>query len=164
MQSFSEKFTWPILRIAMGWYFFWPFLDKVFGLGFNTPPGKAWINGISPAYGFLAKATKGPFAHFFQAMAGNPSVDWLFMMGLMLIGLSLIFGVALRLACFSGTVMLILFYLAGFIWPAHNPFLDEHIINAILLIGLAGTGADKRFGLGRWWTETRIAKAIPLLR
>ncbi len=164
MQSLSEKLIWPVLRIVLGWYFFWPFIDKVFGLGFNTPAGKAWIDGVSPTYGFLAKATKGPFASYFQAMAGSHFVEWLFMIGLLLIGLSLMLGVAMRLACFSGATMMALMYLAGSIWPLHNPFLDEHIVNGLLLIGLSGTGANMRFGLGAAWSKVGLVKRFPFLQ
>lgn len=164
MQYFTQKFVWPILRIAMGWYFLWPFMDKLFGFGFNTSAGHAWIDGVSPTYGFLAKATKGPFAPFFQSLAGSQAVDWLFMAGLLLIGLSLMLGVGMRIACVSGVAMMVLFYLAGSIWPAQNPFLDQHVINALLLLGLAGTGANKRFGLGSLWARTKLVQRFPILQ
>lgn len=155
---------WPILRVVMGWYFFWPFIDKLFGLGFSTPADKGWIDGASPTYGFLAKATKGPFAPYFQALAGSQAVEWLFMMGLMLVGLSLILGIGMRIACFSGATMMVLFYLAGSIWPAQNPFLDQHIINALLLIGLVGTDANMRFGFGSAWARTALVRKLPILQ
>ncbi|MEA3166363.1 MAG: thiosulfate dehydrogenase (quinone) large subunit, partial [Thermoplasmata archaeon] len=40
--------AWALLRIALGWIFFWPFLDKTFGLGFRTPHDGAWIRGGHP--------------------------------------------------------------------------------------------------------------------
>jgi len=164
MQNFTEKIVWPVLRVTMGWYFLWPFIDKVFGLGFNTAAGKGWIDGFSPTYGFLAKGTKGPFAHYFQAMAGSHMVEWLFMIGLLLIGVCLIIGVGVRVACYSGTVMLILMYLASAIWPLHNPFLDEHLVNAIVLIGLAGSTSNLYLGLGRRWTKTKLVQKFPILQ
>ncbi|NTW22641.1 DoxX family membrane protein [Candidatus Falkowbacteria bacterium] len=164
MQNLSEKFVWPLLRILMGWYFLWPFIDKIFGLGFGTPAGKGWLDGVSPTYGFLAKGTKGPFAAYFQALAGNQFVEWLFMIGLLLIGLSLILGIGMRIACFSGMAMMVLFYLAGSIWPLHNPFLDEHIVNGLLLLGLLGTNSNMRFGFGAAWTKTKLVKRYPILQ
>ena len=82
-------------RILLGFYFFWAFLDKTMGLGFATPAEKAWVLGGSPTTGFLS-GVNGPFANFFADMAGNPFVDWLFMLGLLGIGLSLILGIGLR--------------------------------------------------------------------
>ena len=91
----QKKFL-AILRIAMGWTFLWPFFDKLFGLSFSTKPEGAWINGGSPTYGFLTFGTRGPFAEFFQSLAGYIWLDWVFMLSLLLIGLALIFGVGIR--------------------------------------------------------------------
>lgn len=45
-----------ILRILVGFTFFWAFIDKLFGLGFATPSERAWINGGSPTTGYLTMA------------------------------------------------------------------------------------------------------------
>src|SRR6476620_930587 len=68
------------LRIATGFVFLWAFLDKTFGLGYSTPDARAWINGGSPTNGFLSHVDYGPFKGFFNAIAGNPIADWLFML------------------------------------------------------------------------------------
>lgn len=141
----------------MGWLFLWGFLDKLFGLGFATCRDRAtgvvnylcdnaWLNGGSPTSGFLTNSTKGPFVDFFQNLAGNPITDWLFMIGLAAVGLSLIFGVLVKLGGYAGALMMILMYLAGSIWPANNPFLDQHLIYALLLVGFA----QKYPGWLRW--------------
>ena len=57
------------LRVVLGFYFLWAFVDKLFGFGFHTAPEKAWINGGSPTAGFLS-GVKGPFAGPFHAIAG----------------------------------------------------------------------------------------------
>jgi len=113
---------WGILRIAMGWILFWSFLDKLFGLGFATSAEKAWIAGGSPASGFLAFGAKGPFAEFYQGLAGNPVVDCLFMMGLLFVGLALMLGIGVRIAGFAGALMMLLIYSAGFIPPKKQSF------------------------------------------
>ncbi|MDP3993789.1 MAG: hypothetical protein U1C57_01290 [Candidatus Doudnabacteria bacterium] len=133
----SKKIQW-ILRIAMGWIFLWAFLDKVLGLGFATTPERSWLAGGSPTSGFLTGAVKGPFAELYHALAGSTVVDWLFMMGLLLIGLGLITGMKLKLACYGGVALMILMYLA-LVPPANNPIIDEHIIYALVLLVLART-------------------------
>ena len=154
---------WALLRISMGWIFFWPFLDKVFGLGFSTVPDKAWLQGNSPTTGFLQFATQGPFADFFHGLAGSPFVDWLFMVGLFGIGLALLLGVAVRFAALMGIVMLVLMYAA--VWPPeHNPFLDDHLVYSIVLLGLAFVNAGSWFGLGAWWGRAPIVRAMPFLK
>ena len=88
------------LRIVLGFTFLWPFLDKMFGLGYMTPSAKAWIHGGTPAQGFM-KGAEGPFASFFKNIAG-PWADWLFMAGLLGIGIALLAGAGLKLAAWTG--------------------------------------------------------------
>ncbi len=140
-----------ILRIAMGWLFLWPFLDKLFGLGFSTTPDKAWIAGGSPTAGFLLHGTQGPFAAFFQALSG-PFVDWLFMLGLLLIGLSLITGIGVKVGGYSGALLVFLMWLAA-LPPSSNPFLDEHLIYALVLLAFTQLPVGEWWGLGRWWKK-----------
>lgn len=153
-----------LLRIFMGWLFFWAFIDKLFGLGYNTAPEAAWINGGSPTSGFLQFGTKGPFAEFFQGLAGQPWVDWAFMIGLLLIGVALILGIAMRLATFGGVVMLLLMYVASAIWPEHNPFLDDHLINALVLLLLFSIDAGRHVGFGRSWENSNLVSKLPFLK
>ena len=73
-----------------------------------------------------------------------------YMIGLCGIGAALILGVAMRLAALGGVVLL------AFMWMASlpiksNPFLDEHLIYALVLTGLALVHADRKIGLGTWW-------------
>ncbi|NQV12207.1 DoxX family membrane protein [Candidatus Uhrbacteria bacterium] len=124
MKKKKEDYVWSILRIVLGWTFLWPFLDKLYGLGFTTAPEASWLAGGSPTFGFLSFATKGPFAEIFQGLAGNVLVDWLFMLGLLLIGLALILGIGVRIAGYAGVTMMVLMFLAGSIPPEHNPLID----------------------------------------
>ncbi len=158
-----EQYIWALLRIGMGWIFLWAFLDKTFGLGFSTLPEKTWISGNSPTYEFLKFATIGPFTDFYQEIAGNQIIDWIFMLGLLLIGLALIFGIGIKLAGYSGALMLFLMYTAGFLPPKNNPFLDEHIIYIIIMIGLAITKSGDSFGLGKLWKKIKIVRKHPFL-
>lgn len=152
-----------LARIALGWVFFWAFIDKVFGLGFATVAGKAWINGVSPTYGFLKFGTTGSFASAFQGLAGNILVDWLFMIGLFGLGLALILGIGMRIAAYAGTILLLLLYVAVF--PTkNNPIVDEHIIYILLLIALYAGNAGEYFGIGRWWSQTALVKRFIVLR
>ena len=157
-----KKYIWGILRIAMGWTFLWAFIDKLWGLGFTTTAEQSWLAGGSPTMGFLKFATKGPFAEIFQSMAGSELVDWLFMLGLLFIGLAFIFGICMRLASWAGVIMLVLMYLAGFMPPEHNPFLDDHLINALLIIALVASGSGSQLGFGNQWS--RFVAKCPILK
>ena len=68
-------YLFAVTRLSLGWVFLWPFLDKMFGLGHETPAAKAWINGGSPTKGFLSGAV-GPFGGFYQSFAGATWANW----------------------------------------------------------------------------------------
>ncbi|HKO84342.1 MAG TPA: hypothetical protein VJ140_07215, partial [Actinomycetota bacterium] len=151
------------LRIATGAVFLWAFLDKTFGLGYATPSARAWIHGGSPTKGFLSRVAVGPLEGSFHAIAGAAWADWLFMAGLLGIGIALILGIGLRAAAASGTVMMLLMWAAE--WPlakftsageptmSTNPIVDYHIIYALALIALALTYAGHTWGLGKLWAR-----------
>lgn len=133
---FSSNLILATLRIAMGFIFLWAFLDKTFGLGFATKSANAWIRGGSPTTGFLSNAVSGPFADIFKSLAGVAIIDWLFMAGLLFVGLTLITNKWVKWGSFAGIAMLVLMYLA-LLWPANNPVIDEHIMYALVLGYLA---------------------------
>ncbi|MAG47383.1 hypothetical protein CL617_02160 [archaeon] len=154
VKTSKEEIIWILLRISMGWIFFWAFIDKVFGLGYATEAGKSWLDGVSPTLGFLKFGTHGPLSGFYQSIAGSALVDWLFMIGLLGIGLALIFGVFIRFASYSGVVMMLLMW-SALILPEHNPILDEHIIYGIILIGLAVTRSGRGFSLNKYFSKKK---------
>ena len=156
------RYVWAIARFALGWVFLWAFLDKMFGWGFATPAAKAWINGGSPTTGFL-KGAEGTFAGLFNGLAGQAWVDWLFMMGLLGIGAALILGVGLRITAGAGGLLLLMMWAAELPLTT-NPFMDEHIVYAIILIGLALTGAGQTLGLGKVWAATPLVRRYPILK
>jgi thiosulfate dehydrogenase (quinone) large subunit len=150
-------------RVVMGLEFLWALFDKTFGLGYATPAERAWINGGSPTKGFLSRVAVGPFESTFHALAGATWADWLFMVGLLGIGIALVLGIGLRVAAVSGTVMMLGMWAAE--WPlakvtsagepsmSTNPIIDYHIIYALVLIVLAVTYAGHTWGLGRLWAR-----------
>ncbi|SEP86203.1 hypothetical protein [Streptomyces radiopugnans] len=162
------------LRFATGFVFLWAFADKTFGLGYATPAERAWIEGGSPTEGFLSGVTVGPLESFFHDIAGAAWADWLFMLGLLGIGLALTAGVALRLTAVAGTVMMALMWAAE--WPlaqhlsdgspsmSTNPLVDYHVMYAAVMIVLAVAAAGDTWGLGRWWARLPLVRSLPWLR
>lgn len=128
----NEHKTMLGLRFAMAFIFLWAFFDKLLGLGFATTSAQAWINGGSPTSGFLALAVKGPFASFFHMLSGIVVVDWLFMLGLLFVGLSLALNKYVQWGSIAGIAMLALMYLA-LLFPPNNPIIDDHIIYILVL-------------------------------
>ena len=151
------------LRISLGLVFLWAFLDKTFGLGYSTSEARSWVSGGSPTNGFLSHVAVGPFESLFHSIAGAWWADWLFMLGLLTIGVALILGVGLRLSAIAGTLMMALMWAAE--WPlaqftsggeaagSSNPLVDYHAIYALAMIVLAVIGAGRYFGVGNWWAS-----------
>jgi thiosulfate dehydrogenase (quinone) large subunit len=149
------RFVGAALRLSLGWVFLWAFLDKAFGLGHDTPSKGAWLNGGSPTSGFLGFATKGPLSGVYQDIAGQGWADWLFMLGLLGIGVALMAGVAMRITAGCGVVLLVLMW-SAVLPPANNPFMDDHLVYAMILVILAALGAGRTLGLGRAWEQLPI--------
>jgi len=157
-----------VFRISLGFVFLWAFLDKTFGFGYATPSAKSWINGGSPTKGFLSSVDVGPFQSFFHNIAGDPWVNWLFMLGLLGIGVALILGIGMRLAAGAATLMMAMMWFAEFPPAQHtsdgkpsmstNPITDYHFIYAIGAIALAVTYAGHTWGLGRWWASLPVVQ------
>lgn len=151
-----------LIRISMGWIFLWAFLDKTFGLGFATVNEKAWLAGGSPTTGFLTSAVKGPFTSFYHSLAGNVFVDWLFMLGLLLIGVSLILGIFNKLATYSGCLLLLLMF-SAVMPPGNNPLIDDHIIYILVLLLLNLSNAGDYLGLRKSFSKTSLVKKFRFL-
>lgn len=155
--------VWAIARIAAGWIFLWAFLDKLFGLGYSTSSEQAWLNGGRPTEGFLAGNASGPFEGFYTSIAGAAWADWLFMLGLAAVGVGMILGIGMRLAAAAGALQLVMMWTVV-LPPVTNPLIDDHVLIAVLLIGLAVAGAGDTWGLGGRWSRTRLVESMPVLR
>ncbi len=170
----ARAYVFGSVRLLMGFVFLWAFLDKTFGFGYATPSGKGWIDGGSPTKGFLGSVSVGPMESTFHAWAGAAWADWLFMLGLLGIGLALVAGIGLRLAAVAGTVMMALMWVAE--WPparhlsdgspsmSTNPFADYHLVYAAVLIALAAVSAGDTLGAGRLWARLRFVRDNGWLR
>lgn len=161
-----------LTRIAIGFIFFWTFLDKTFGLGFSTCRqddgsveymcDRAWINGARMTEGYLGSST-GPFADFFKNLGTMAWTDWPYMIGLLGIGLALMLGIGTKVAMWTGPLMLGMMYVSH-AWPgtggnAQNPFVDDHIVYILATIGIVLVELTRQaVGLGTWWRKLGIVQ------
>ena len=170
------------LRITFGFTFLWAFLDKAFALGFGTgaisdettgartgidffAQDQAWFNGGSPTEGFLSFGVPAdnPLKEMFNSMAGQAWVDWLFMLGLLGIGVTLILGVGMRIGTAAGALMYAFMYLA--VLPLeNNPIVDDHLVGIIAMAVLFFAGAGATWGLGHLWRRTSLVQNHPVLK
>lgn len=157
--------AWAAARIALAGIFLWAFFDKTFGLGYSTKSGSAWLAGGSPTAGFLGH-TSGPFSPFFHAIAGNVVTDALFMLALLGIGLALLLGIGMRVAAATGALLMLMMYAAAtFGVPGTtNPIVDDHIVYACVLVGLALANAGDVLGMGARWSRVPFVSRHAWLR
>jgi thiosulfate dehydrogenase (quinone) large subunit len=164
------------LRIGFGVTFLWAFFDKLLALGYATGVNPetgavdrfgpdAWINGGSPTFGFLTFGVPAdnPFQSFFNGIAGDTWVNWLFMLALLGIGLALTFGVGMRMAAVSGVLLYLMMWVASMPLE-NNPVIDEHLLGALTMVVLATTLAGDTWGLGKRWARTGLARRHEVLR
>jgi thiosulfate dehydrogenase (quinone) large subunit len=173
VRSVAARRVLATLRIAFGLTFLWAFFDKLLALGYATGRADdgtvdrfgdaAWINGGSPTEGFLKFGADGPFKGLYNDIAGAAWADWLFMLGLLGIGLALTFGIGMRAAAVAGAFLYLLMW-SVVLPPENNPVLDDHILGGLTIVALALTQAGDTWGLGRNWSRTGLALRYPWLR
>jgi thiosulfate dehydrogenase (quinone) large subunit len=164
------------LRIGFGLTFLWAFVDKMFALGFHTGVNDqtgavdrfgpdAWINGGSPTFGFLkfGVSPDNPFHGFYTGIAGAAWADWLFMAGMLGIGLALTLGFGIRIAAGSAVALYLMMWTASLPLQT-NPVIDDHILGLLTVIVLALTLAGDTWGIGKTWAKTNIVRRFPALR
>jgi thiosulfate dehydrogenase [quinone] large subunit len=170
----AYRYLLALTRISLGWVFLWAFLDKTFALGMETGKNAetgavdrfgdaAWIHGGSPTEGFLKFAATGPFKGFYNDSAGAPLTNWLFMLALAGVGTALVLGVTMRLAAAAGALLLVMMW-SVVLRPENNPFMDDHLIYAMVIVLLALTSAGRTFGLGRFWERLPVVQRYGFLK
>ena len=102
LQRGWKKAVITFLRMAVGWHFLYEGMVKL-------------AAGEWSSYGFLMN-TSGVFSGFYHWLASEPgllkAVDFLNIWGLILVGLALFLGVAIRFAAGGGILLLLLYYFA----------------------------------------------------
>ena len=140
----QQKISLFLLRVSLGWLYFYAGITKV-------------INPEWSAAGYLKGAKT--FAGFYQWLTSPgilPLVNFVNEWGLALLGVSLIFGVFVRLSSVLGAVLMLLYYFVILDFPHPNAFsyiVDEHVIYALVLIFFAATRAGRVWGLENWLSQ-----------
>ncbi len=138
-----KKLVFTTLRIAIGWHFLYE--------GVSKSMQDNWS-----AASYLANST-GPFSGFYSWLGSSPLIgiiDWINILGLILIGLSLFLGYFKRVSAISGSILLLLYYFAyppfgGSIFDSMegNLFIvNRNLIEALVLILLV-VSSEKGYGL-----------------
>jgi thiosulfate dehydrogenase [quinone] large subunit len=171
----ESKVGWSFLsltRISIGFIFLWAFLDKLIGLGFATCRQednsveimceRAWLSGGAVTKGYLGSSS-GPLADLFITLSDQRWTDWAFMIGLAGVGLALMLGIGTRIAMLAGVALLLMMYVSH-AWPGaggntNNPFMDDHIIYSLAMIGIVLVELRRQaIGLGAWWRSLAVVQ------
>jgi len=150
-----QKVSLFLLRVSLGWMFFYAGITKI-------------LNPEWSAVGYLKGAKT--FAGFYQFLTQPgilPITNFVNEWGLTLLGISLIFGVFVRLSSILGAALMLLYYfpILDFPYPnAHSFIIDEHIIYALALILLAAWRAGRTYGLENWCANLPVCSKFPKLR
>ncbi len=158
----AARIVLGVLRILFGITFLWAFVDKLFGFGKATPSESSWINGGDPTFGYLSN-NEGTFSSLFTGLAGQGWVTWLFMAGLLGIGVALLTGAGMRIAAVTGGLLYLFMWLSAFPLD-NNPFVDDHLTGAVTVVFFALAGAGDTLGVGTWWKQTSLVQRMPFLR
>lgn len=132
----SLKQTVFLLRLAMGWLFFYAGITKILDPTWSAAGYLENAQSFSGIYGWLAEPGQIAFINFLN--------EW----GLTLIGAALICGAFTRLASYFGMLLMALYYLPGLDFPyvGHGVLIDEHIIYIFALLLLVELGAGQYWG------------------
>jgi thiosulfate dehydrogenase [quinone] large subunit len=155
------EYILAVVRIMIGCTMLWPFFDKLFGLGFATPAGQGMIDGGSPS-SFVIYVAGGIFKDFYVSLAGNQIVDIILMLGLLIMGVTLIIGIASKLT----TVMMMVFLLVMYslhVPPEDGPIIDYHLIQCVLMPVIYYLGGYEKLSVLDKWKELSLVKRFPIL-
>jgi thiosulfate dehydrogenase (quinone) large subunit len=153
--SHAQQHALVAMRIVLGWMFLYAGWTKI-------------INPAWSAEGYLKGAQT--FTGFFQWLASPtilPAVNLINEWALFLIGLSLIFGIFVRLSSICGIILMLMYYLPILKFPypnEHSLLIDEHIVYAAAFFVLAYFRAGRYFGLEHLFAKSPLHRRMPAVR
>jgi thiosulfate dehydrogenase [quinone] large subunit len=156
IQSKSERALILFLRLAMAWTFLYAASHQVFVPGWSVA-------------GFLnsTKTFHGIYSHF-TGPGIAPVLTFLVGYGHLLIGLSLLFGLMVRVSAVFGILLMLLYWTAHMNFPyisdTNNFLLDEHIVYAGVLMLLIVKHAGHVWGLDGWMENLSFTRHHPGLK
>lgn len=144
------------LRMLMAWTFLYAAYHQVFDPKFTI-------------VGFLnSTKTFHDVFHVFTGPSIAPVIGFLVAYGHLLIGLSLLFGLMVRVSASFGVALLLTYWCAHMDFPyienANNFIVDYHIVYSVVLIYLIAKHAGHVLGLDAWVGKLSIMNRHPALR
>jgi thiosulfate dehydrogenase (quinone) large subunit len=144
-----------LLRVLVGWLFLyagsWQILQHYSAGGF--------LNHVVTFHGFFA---------VFAAPEMLPYTDFLMKWGHLLIGLSLVFGLLVRVSGPFGILLMLVYHFAHMDWPFIENhlslFVDYHLVYAVVIVYLMAHRAGHVWGLDGLLDRPSVVTRYPSLR
>ncbi len=144
-----QKSSLFLLRISTGWLMFYAGIVKILDPNWS-------------AAGYLANAKTFPeFFQWFLQPSILPFTNFVNEWALTLLGISLLLGIFVRLSSYLGVILMILYYFPVLEFPyipPHSYIIDDHIIDALVLLVLGALQAGRV-----WGVDSKISK-FPLIK
>src|SRR3984893_674849 len=129
-------------RLAMAWTFLYAASHQVFDPNFTVA---AFLSHTKTFHDMYA---------VFTTPSVSPTITFLVSYGHLLIGLSLLFGLMVRLSAAFGVALLLIYWTAHMDWPfienTNNFIIDYHIVYATMCVYLIVERAGHVWGLDAW--------------
>jgi thiosulfate dehydrogenase (quinone) large subunit len=143
-------------RLVMAWTFLYAASHQIFVPGWTIV---GFLNNTKTFHDFFAIFTTPTIA---------PITTLLVEYGHLLIGLSLLFGLMVRVSAAFGVLLMITYWFAHMDWPfienTNNFIVDYHLVYAGVLVMLIVTRAGHVFGLDAWAENLSFVKQNPVLK
>jgi len=154
--SRSERALIIFFRLAMAWTFLYAASHQVFVPGWSVV---GFLNSTKTFHGIYSLFT-GPVI--------APILSFVVSYGHLLIGLSLLFGLMVRVSASFGVLLMLLYWTAHMDFPyienTNNFLLDSHIVYAGVLVYLIVMHAGHVWGLDAWAEKLRFVQEHPRLK
>ena len=140
--SRSQKLAILALRLTLGWLFFYAGISKIVNPNWTAGGYQKGAQSLTGLYDWLALPVNIGWVSFLAV--------W----GLLLIGLSLLFGFLTRWASLAGIIMMALFYFPALNFPrvgTTSYIIDDHIIYIAIFVFLAFINAGEFWGLDSYF-------------
>jgi thiosulfate dehydrogenase (quinone) large subunit len=154
--STTERSFILVFRLLMAWTFLYAASHQILNPKFSVA---AFLSQTKTFHDIYA---------VFTAPAIDPVLTFLVGYGHLLIGLSLLFGLMVRVSAAFGVALLLIYWTAHMDWPfienTNNFIIDYHIVYATLCVYLIVQRAGHVWGLDAWAEKLPIVQQHPLLR
>ncbi len=145
-----ERLLILLLRLGMGWVMLYAGMSKIIDTSWSFAPQLLKSNYLQHVIAWLTLPDNIVWVDFF--------VRW----GMVLIGLGLIIGLAVRYASWFGIFLTMCFYILALDVPEvtgsvfRSFLIDEHIIYVLVFLLLIGTRAGEVWGVDRFLKNHNI--------